>query len=346
MKNRAAFMVGIDKMEIREIDMPTPKFGEVLVKLEYVGICGSDVHYFSDGRCGDYVIEGDFILGHECAGTVVELGEGVSTHKIGDRVALEPGLTCGQCEFCKSGRYNICPNLAFLATPPVQGGFKNYIAYPANMAFRLPENISTQTGAFVEPLAVGLNATDMGNVKVGDSVLILGAGCIGLVILLACRAYGASDITIVDVVPNRLEVARQLGATHTINASETDVFAEIDKISNNAGVDKVFEAAGYPATIAQTPHFVKRGGTIVLVGIAAQEEISYNFAKIMAKEIKIVSSLCSCNKYPQTISALSKGVIDISGISTNIFDFDDIQNAFECVTSNKDNIIKAMIKIS
>jgi len=310
-------MTAIDKMEIREIDMPVPKAGEVLVKLEYVGICGSDVHYFHDGRCGDAVVEGDFILGHECAGTVVGLGEGVTSHKIGDRVALEPGLTCGQCEFCKTGRYNLCPDVVFLATPPVQGCYENYIAFPANMAYKLPDNIGTKEGALIEPLAVGIHSANLGNVKMGDSVLILGAGCIGLVTLLACKAYGATDITVADVIPKRLEFAKNLGATRVINGAKTDVVAEIDKITGGAGIEKVFEAAGSPVTIAQTPHVVKRGGVIVLVGIAAQEEISYNFAKIMFKEARIESVFRYRNIYPQAISAVSQGLIDISGIVTH-----------------------------
>lgn len=346
MKNRAAFMTSIDKMEIKEIAMPSPKAKEVLIKVEYVGICGSDVHYFHDGRCGDYVVDGDFILGHECAGTVVELGEGVEHLKVGDRVALEPGITCGQCEFCKSGRYNLCPDVQFLATPPVQGCYENYIAFPENMAFKLPDNISTKEGALVEPLSVGMHAANQGQIKLGDSVVILGAGCIGLVTLLACKAYGATDITVVDVAPKRLEFAMKLGATRVIDARTVDAVVEIDKLTNGKGIDKVFEAAGSAFTIAQTPYIVKQGGTIVLVGISPQEKIEFNFAKIMAKEIKIESVFRYRNIYPQAIAAISQGKIDVSGIITHEFDFDDIQEAFNCAIHNKNDVVKAVIKIS
>ena len=164
-------MVGLDKMEIRDIPMPEPKEKEVLVEMEYVGICGSDVHYFHDGRCGSYVVEADFMLGHECAGTVVALGEGVQNLKVGDRVALEPGITCGECEFCKRGLYNLCPDVQFLATPRVQGCYENYIAFPENMCFKLPENISTKEGALIEPLSVGLHAANQGNVQLGLSLI-------------------------------------------------------------------------------------------------------------------------------------------------------------------------------
>ncbi len=338
-------MTDLDKMEIRDIEMPKAGAKEVLVELEYVGICGSDVHYFHDGRCGDYKVEGDFMLGHECAGTVVALGEGVEHLKVGDKVALEPGITCGQCEFCKTGRYNLCPDVQFLATPPVQGCYENYIAFPENMCFKLPDNISTKEGALVEPLSVGMHAANQGDVKLGDSVVILGAGCIGLVTLLACKAHGATDITVVDVIPKRLDYALKLGATRVINGREADAVGEVDKLTDGAGGDKVFETAGSPITIQQTPYMVKNGGTIVLVGISAQEKIEYNFAKIMAKEARIESVFRYRNIYPQAIAAIADGIIDVSGIVTHEFDFDDIQEAFDCAINNKDDVVKAVIKI-
>lgn len=187
MKNRAAYMVGLNKMEIRETPVPEPKAGEVLVKIEYVGICGSDVHYFKDGRCGDFVVDGELMLGHEAGGVVEKLGEGVTDLKVGDKVALEPGITCGHCEFCKSGRYNLCPDVVFLATPPVQGCNEDYITFPADMCFKLPEGMSTKEGALIEPFAVGLHAAHQGKVGMGDQCIILGSGCIGLMTLLACN---------------------------------------------------------------------------------------------------------------------------------------------------------------
>jgi Threonine dehydrogenase and related Zn-dependent dehydrogenases len=345
MKNRAAYMTEINKMEIRDAKMPVLKEKEVLVELEYVGICGSDVHYFHDGRCGDYVVEGDFMLGHECAGTVVALGEDVSHLKVGDKVALEPGITCGECEFCKTGRYNLCPEVEFLATPPIQGCYENYIAFPENMCFKLPDSISTKEGALVEPLSVGMHAANQGNVKLGDSVVILGAGCIGLVTLLACKAYGATDITVVDIIPKRLEYALKLGATSVINGKDEDAVKVLLERTNGAGIDKVFETAGSAFTVQQTPYLVKNGGTIILVGIAAQENIEFNFAKIMAKEAKIESVFRYRNIYPQAIAAIADGMIDVSGIVTHEFDFDDIQEAFECAIHNKDDVVKAVIKL-
>lgn len=345
MRNRAAFMTGLNEIEIRDIKMPNLKAKQVLVKLEYVGICGSDVHYLEHGRIGDFVVEGDFILGHECAGTIIEIGEAVENLKVGDKVALEPGITCGQCEFCKSGRYNLCPDVEFLATPPYHGCFENYIAFPENMAFKLPENITTKEGALIEPLAVGMHAAKQGQVTLGNSVVILGAGCIGLVTLLACKAFGATDITVVDIIPKRLKKALELGATRVINGMEEDAQTKIAEITSGKGVDVVIETAGAVKTIQQTAYMVSNGGTIVLVGMAPQDIIEFNFSKVLAKEAQIKSVFRYRNIYPQAISAISKGIIDISGIVTHEFSFDEIQKAFDFAIHHKNEVVKAVIKI-
>ena len=346
MKNRAVFMTGLNRMEIREIPMPAPKEKEILLKIEYVGICGSDVHYLEQGRIGDFVVDGDFILGHECAGTVVQTGRGVTSLNAGDRVALEPGCTCGKCEFCKSGKYNLCPDVRFLATPPYNGCLMDYITFPEDMAFRLPDKISTKEGALIEPLSVGMHAAKQGSVTLGSSVTILGAGCIGLVTLLSCRAFGATDLFVVDVLPKRLEYAKKLGATHVINALEEDPVQAIQDRTGGAGTDVVIETAGSAKTISQTPYIVKRGGRIVLVGMAAQDVIEYDFSKIMAKEASIQSVFRYRNIYPQAIKAIEKGIIDVSGIVTHEFDFEETPRAFDFVIHNKQDVVKAVIKVS
>lgn len=344
---KAAYMQGLDKMVIKEAPVPEAGEGQVLVKLEYVGICGSDVHYFHHGVCGPYKVdlENDFMLGHECAGTVAEVGPGVTDLKVGDKVALEPGITCGKCEFCKTGRYNLCPDVVFLATPPVQGCYEEYIAFPENMCFKLPDNVSTKEGALIEPLSVGFHAANQGNVQTGDTVIILGAGCIGLVTLLACKAKGAGKIIVADLVDARLEKAKELGAAHVINSGKVDVFKEIERLTDGKGAEKVFETAGSAVTIAQTPFLVKRGGTITLVGLAAVEEINYNFAQIMDKEAEIKSVFRYRNIYPKAIAAVESGAIDVKGIVTHEFDLEHIQEAFEEAVNNKTDLVKVVIKI-
>lgn len=344
---KGAFMRGTDCMVLREIPVPEPGRDQVLVSLEYVGICGSDVHYFHSGCCGAYQVNlsEDFMLGHECAGTVVETGADVKNLKVGDRVALEPGITCQTCESCKSGHYNLCPEVAFLATPPVGGCNKEYIAFPENMCFKLPHNVSTREGALIEPLSVGFYAAEQGEVRPGDSVIILGAGCIGLVTLLACKARGAGQIIVSDLVDARLEKAVELGAAAVINSGREDVFKRAGELTDKRGFDVVFETAGSSVTIAQTPHFVRRGGTITLVGISTQREISYDFAEIMDKEAAIRTVFRYRNIYPRAISAVSGGAIDLKSIVTHEFDLEHIQEAYEEAVNNKVDLVKAVIRV-
>ena len=194
-KMKVAVMNGIGKMGFTERDIPTPKDDEVLVKLDYVGICGSDLHYYESGAIGDYVVEPPFVLGHEPGGVVVEVGKDVKHLKVGDKVALEPGKTCGHCEFCKQGKYNLCPDVIFFATPPVDGVFQEYVAHEADLCFKLPENVSTLEGALIEPLAVGFHAAIQGDAHLGQKAVVMGAGCIGLVSMNLIIETAGTEIT-------------------------------------------------------------------------------------------------------------------------------------------------------
>nr|WP_308625433.1 NAD(P)-dependent alcohol dehydrogenase [uncultured Eisenbergiella sp.] len=347
MENLGAFMDKLDHMYVKDIPVPDIKPDQVLIQVEYVGICGSDVHYFHDGRCGTFVLgEGEFMLGHECAGTVVKAGEQVKTLVAGDRVCVEPGITCGKCEFCKSGHYNLCPDVEFLATPPVQGCYERYLAFPADLCFKLPDNVSSRAGCLIEPLATGMYAAELGAITVGDSVVILGCGCIGLMTLMSAKARGASQIIACDLENIRLEKAKELGADHVINSKETDILAEIARLTDGRGPDVVFETAGSKVTIAQTAYIVRRGGLIVLVGMSAEEEITYNFGQIMAKEVRIKSLFRYVNMFPKTIAAVAGGLIPVEKVATHEFTLDEIQKAFDSSIFDKSNVVKAVIKIN
>ena len=213
---KTAVMLGIGKMGFKERKIPQVKEDEVLVRLEYVGICGSDLHYYESGAIGDYVVKPPFVLGHEPGGTVVEVGKNVKHLKAGDRVALEPGKTCGHCEFCKTGRYNLCPDVVFFATPPVDGVFQEYVAHEAQLCFKLPDNVSTMEGALIEPLAVGFHAAMQGGARAGQTAVVMGAGCIGLVTMMALKAMGVSKVYAVDIMEKRLQKALELGATDVV----------------------------------------------------------------------------------------------------------------------------------
>ena len=342
---KVAYLKEAMKIVVKD-DAKIPEISDdqVLVKMEYCGVCGSDVHFYKDGRVGDVAAPPDFVLGHEVAGEVVKIGAAVKNLKVGDKVALEPGYACGKCEYCKTGRYNLCPNVIFFADPPVQGALKEYVAHPADMCFKLPENMSTEEGAVVEPLAVGLHATALGGVGLGSDVLILGGGCIGLVTLLSAKARGASRIVVVDLYEKRLNMAKEMGATEVINAQKENVAERVEELFDGKGVYFVFEKAGAIAKIQQTPYYVKKGGTIVLVGMAAESMANYNFSQAMVKEITIKTVFRYRNLYPTAIAAISSGSIDVKKIVTNRFTFDESDLAFSTVVHDAQNVIKAVIK--
>ena len=213
------------------------------------------------------------------------------------------------------------------------------------MCFKLPENVSTKEGALIEPLSVGFYAAEQGNVGTGDTVVILGSGCIGLVTLLACKAHGAGQIIVADLVQARLDKAMELGATAVINSGKEDALEKIKELTGGRGADVVFETAGSPVTIAQTPFIVRRGGTITLVGISSKEEINYNFAQIMDKEATIKSVFRYKNIYPKAIAAVASGAIDVKNIVTHEFDLDHIKDAYDEAVNNKTDLVKAVIKV-
>jgi L-iditol 2-dehydrogenase len=342
MKNIAAFLTDIETIKLREVEMPVINSDEVLVKMGAIGICGSDLHYYSHGRIGDFAANFPFILGHECAGEVIEVGSEVTHLKIGDKVALEPGVPCGRCEFCLSGKYNLCPDVRFFATPPYDGCLMNYVAHPARFAFKLPENVSLLEGALVEPLAIGINAALTGGVKLGDTVVIFGAGCIGLVSLLASKAYGATKVIIVDIIEKRLNVARGMGAI-TLNANKCNVIKEIEQLTDGNGAQVVIDCAGTNTTICQTIDVAKPGGIILWVGLATDSVDGLKLEQISTKELTIKSIFRYKNLYPTTIAAIADGKIDITGIVSDKYRFEDTQKAFADTLKNTKNIVKSVI---
>ncbi len=342
MKNIAAFLTEVKKIEFKEVEIPKIKSDEVLVKMEAIGICGSDVHYYSHGKIGDFAVEFPFVLGHECAGKIIEVGSGVTHLKVGDRVALEPGIPCGNCEFCLSGKYNLCPDVKFFATPPYGGCLMNYVAHPASFVFKLPDSVSSVEGALVEPMAIGINAALTGGVKLGDTVVIFGAGCIGLVSLLASKAYGATKVIIVDIIEKRLATAEAMGAI-SLNANECDVIAEIEKLTEGKGANVVIDCAGTNATICQTVQVAKAGGTIVWVGLAVDSVDGLKIGQISTKELTIKSIFRYKNLYPTTIAAIADKKIDISGIISDKYKFEDTPRAFADTLENARNIVKSVI---
>lgn len=342
---KVAVMNGIGKMGFEEKPVPQPKDNEVLVKLEYVGICGSDIHYYETGRIGNYIVEPPFVLGHEPGGVVVEVGKDVRHLKVGDRVALEPGKTCGHCRFCREGKYNLCPNVIFFATPPVDGVFQEYVAHEADLCFKLPENVSTLEGALIEPLAVGFHAANQGGAHAGQTAVVFGAGCIGLVSMMALKAEGVSKVYVVDIMQKRLDKAMELGATGVINSKEESLTERINELTGGEGVDLVIETAGTEITTRSAIEIARKGSTIVLVGYSKSGEMNLPMSLFIDKELTFKSVFRYRHIYPMAIDAVAAGKVNLKGIATDIFDLDDIQNAMDRSVRDKADIVKSVVKI-
>lgn len=343
---KTAVMKAIGKIELEEREIPQLKEGEVLIKIGYVGICGSDVHYFETGAIGDFVVKPPFVLGHEAAGTVVALGKGVDSLKIGDRVAMEPGKTCGHCEFCRTGRYNLCPDVQFFATPPYDGVFQEYVAYDASMCFRLPDNVSLMEGALIEPLAVGFHAANQGGAHIGQKAVVFGSGCIGLMCLMALKAEGVTEVYVVDVIDKRLEKAMELGAAGVINSSKENAVERIMELAGGYGVDLAIDTAGADVTINQGIRMVKPGGTIVCVGYSRSGKVTLDMSVALNKEITFRTVFRYRHIYPMAIAAVSSGLINLRNVVTDTFTLDEIQEAMVKSVNDKVNIVKAVIEVA
>ncbi|GGD80039.1 sorbitol dehydrogenase [Paenibacillus nasutitermitis] len=339
----AAIMKEKLRIEVGQIARPVPGPTEVLIKVQCIGICGSDIHYYEHGRIGRYVVEEPLILGHEVAGTVAAVGTKVTNVKVGDRVAVEPGVPCGQCDYCKGGRYNLCPDVFFLATPPDNGAWADYIVMRSDVLFKLPDTMSFEEGALLEPLSVGYHAMNRANVKPSDKVFITGLGPIGLLAIQAAKLFGVREIYASDVVAFRREFALKMGATAVFNPLEDSIAEEIAKLTDNNGIDVVIESSGNRSSISSTVNVVKRGGRIVFVGLPPENEVPLNVEKIIDSELNIYGVFRYANTYAAAIQAYAKSGLDISKVITHQFDLLDINEALQLSRTQKDKAIKIMI---
>lgn len=350
MKNSEAILVTPKHFEIQECPMPEPKDNEILMKVEYVGMCGSDIHGF---EFGPFISPKDpnqkIGLGHEVAGEVVKVGANVTKFKPGDKVLIEPGVPDDSCEYCREGRYNICPAVDFMATQPnYKGALCQYMTHPEEWTYHVPEGMTTMEAALVEPAAVGMHAAILGEARLGKSIVILGAGTIGLMVLQACLSLGATDITVVDVMQKRLDLALKLGAKRVINGKEQNTVEVLrsEELYGDHGVELVFECAGAVFTAQQAVEIVSRGGKIMMVGTQSNP-VPINFLKIN-REVTIQTSFRYCNNYPQTIEAIATGKFNVKDMVTHVYDYKDVQKAFEEAIDpvKKCDMIKGVVKVA
>ena len=339
---KAAILYKPMDMRIEEIEIPQINSNEVLIRMKRVGICGSDVHFYLHGRIASFTVEKPLILGHECSGEIVEVGEEVSNLKPGQRVVIEPGFVCGECFYCKSGRYNLCRNVKFYGAPGFHGTFAEYVTAPRQNVYPIPESMSYEEGAMVEPLAVGMMAAKMGRVSVNDIVAVLGAGPIGQMALQAAKVHGAPEIYVTDEIDYRLEYARKYGASEVINAAAEDVVGRIKDLTDDEGVDVVIDASGAPSAIRQAINIVKPGGRIVLVGYPSND-VPLPIAEIISKELTLQGIHRYANVYPAAIKAVSSGKAIVKPYVTHIFPFERILEGFEAHIKKTGNPIKIQI---
>ncbi|GAA1919242.1 NAD(P)-dependent alcohol dehydrogenase [Microbacterium aoyamense] len=314
----ASVLHAIHDVRLEQIEIPTLDPDQVLVEIAAVGVCGSDVHYFEHGRIGDFIVDAPMVLGHEASGRIARVGSAVDPSRIGERVSIEPQRSCRRCEQCKHGRYNLCPSIEFYATPPIDGSFAGYAAIQEDFAHTIPDNVSFESAALCEPLSVGIWTNQKAEVGPGSSILIAGAGPIGIVIAQTARAFGASRIVVSDPAPERRELAARFGATDVV-----------DPLSGALGIEPVdvfVDASGNPRAIRDGILLVKRAGRAVLVGMGAPD-VELPVGRIQNYEILVTGVFRYANTWPLAIDMIARGVVDLDSMVTGRFDLEHVEEA-------------------
>jgi len=337
-------LTGIRKFEFREKPKPNiKKTTDVLLKIRNVGICGSDIHYYSTGRIGDQIIKFPFTIGHEGSAIVEAVGSRVKRVKPNDRVAIEPAVSCGKCDQCKSGRRHTCRDLKFLGCPgQIEGCLSEYIIMPEENCYKISSSMSFVQGALVEPLSIGVYSVAFLENAKGKAIGILGSGPIGLSVLLASRVHGVGKVFMTDKIEDRLIAAGRAGADWIGNPTLIDVVEKIKNLEPDQ-LDAVFECCGEQEALEQAVDLLKPGGKLIIVGIPEPNEISFNINKIRRKEISIQNVRRQNNCLQKAIDLIASGKINVDFMATHNFKLKDAPLAFEIVEAYRDGVIKAMI---
>ena len=330
--NRYLFQTDVGRIEMRRRDIHVPAKGQALIRIKRAGICGSDVHYFREGQMGQFLFS-PYEPGHEAAGVVVALGEGATKFNIGERVVIEPQVPCGKCDLCRSGYYNLCENIAWLSGGTTPGVFADYVCTDESALFKMPEGMTFQQGAMVEPAAVAVHAIRRAQVAPGEKAIIIGMGPIGLLTLQAFRAAGGCEAICLDVEPARLAMAEKLGATRTINSATDDV--------DLTGVaDVLFETAGAIATTAKAFEMVRIAGRVCQIGWPKGGIVPVNVAKLVQNELRYIGVHKYAGEFPAAIRLISNGSIDVDCLVTHTFPLESAMEAFSLICTHPEKVIK------
>ncbi len=335
-----------DELRLRDID-PKETLGpeDVRIAIRTVGVCGSDVHYYTHGAIGPFVVREPMILGHEAAGVVEEVGSAVEHLKVGDRVCMEPGIPDPQSRASRLGLYNLDPAVRFWATPPVHGVLRPSVVHPAAFTFKLPDNVSFAAGAMVEPLAVGFHSVAKARLTPGATALVIGAGPIGMVTAIAALSAGCARVYVVDVVDEKLDVARKLGPAITaVNGRSHDLKALIDRETDGWGVDVVFECSGSVEMASNTVHYACPGGAIVFVGMPLRP-VPFDIVVAQTKELRIENVFRYAHVYPRIVALLGSNQINVDALITDTYGFEDSVAAFDYAVRPKPSSVKIQIEL-
>jgi 2-desacetyl-2-hydroxyethyl bacteriochlorophyllide A dehydrogenase len=341
----ALVLNGPRDLELRDLPDPgAPGPGQIRVDVKSVGVCGSDIHYFEHGRIGGFVVNDPMVLGHEAAGVIAAVGAGVQTLAPGDRVAMEPGVPCGTCRECRTGRYNLCKDVRFWATPPHDGALAGFVLHPAAMTYKLPDAMTLDEGALIEPLAVGVHSCNRGRVGPGSVVAINGAGPIGCVTLMAALAFGASRVVVADVVPKRLERALELGAEAVVDARSESLAGTVAELTGGRGAEVGIECSGHPDGPQTLVDAAAPGGRAVLVGMGPQPT-KLDIVAAMVKEVDLATVFRYAHNYPTAIDLTASGKTPVAKLITDRYRLDAGVAAFEYASAGRPGTCKIMIDV-
>ncbi len=346
---QAAVLHAAGDLRVEEVARPEPRDGEALVRIRANGLCGSDIHFYEAGRLGPFVVDRPYIPGHEAVGVVEAMGSasppaGAMAPAPGARVAIEPGIPCRRCRFCKEGRYNLCTSVRFLSAPPENGTFAEYAALAADFCHIVPDGLSDDEAALVEPVSVGVHACNRAAIRPGEPFAVIGAGPIGLITMLVGYAFGAGPATVVDIAANRRAKAVELGAAHAVDGSKGDeAVAEVMALTHGEGVPYVFDTSGASAGCALAPGIARRGGVVTLVGWPEVAAFPFPVEEVIEKELDIRGINRYCNTYPTALRLMESRTLDVRPLISHRFGFNEVVHAFEFASAHRDQTIKVLV---